>query len=109
MSLRIVNQKCCSEESIRKSVAQFRSVDQALCKSVAQKFDEKCGSQVLLRSVEKGSSKVSIRIVDQKCCSEVSQQCSEVLLISVNQKCGSTVLLKLSIRSVKQKCGVAQV
>ena len=49
--------------------------------------------------------------VDQKCCSEVLLRTvdekfgSEVLLISVNQKCGSAVLLKLSIRSVNQKCG----
>ena len=30
---------------------------------------------------------------------------SELLLTSVNQKCGSAVLLKLSVRCVNQKCG----
>ena len=39
-----------------------------------------------------------VRIVDEKCE-------SEVMLISVKQKCGSAVLLKLSIRSVNQKRG----
>ena len=38
-----------------------------------------------------------MRSVDQKCCSSVS--------IRRYQKCGSAVLLKLSIRSAKRKCG----
>ena len=45
---------------------------------------------------------MSIRSVGQK---TVDEKCgSEVLLIRVNQKCGSAAVLKLSIRSVNQKC-----
>ena len=55
-----------------------------MCLSMSS-VDQKCWSELLLRTVDEKSG-------------------SEVLLISVNQKCGSAVLLKLSVRSVNPKC-----
>ena len=120
-----VAQTCRSEVSIRsvaQEVDQKKPLSEVSLRSVDQK---KCGSEVLIRCRSKSSlrnvnccSEVSmlLRNVAQKCqFSSVAQKCrsevcwSEVLLISVNQKCGSAVLLKLSIRSVKHEKGSSQV
>ena len=84
VSSRSVAQKCCSDVSLRNLV---RSVDQKCCS------DQKCGSDVLLRSV------------NQKCGSQVSfKSVSEVSVESVAQKCRAEGSNRTVSRSFDQEC-----
>ena len=106
MSIRSVDQKFCSEVSVRNVDQQcFSSKCRAdvSIRNVAKKrrVARKCGSEESIRCVD---AQVSIRSVEQQCRSVDPKFFSEVSLRSVDQKCFSEV----STKSVAQKCRVDQ-